>query len=404
MELLTISRSKSARRCWRHHYHAYEIGRVPITTSEALFFGTLFHVGLEQWWLGWQSWRMIEQGDEIPDRHSFESEDEILDHAIISMQLKFAASENADANQFDLIKAEELMRGYHYRWLDDMDAIEIIAVESQFEMPLINPLTGRASKTFRIGGKIDVRIRMMVRGEMLGLTIEHKTSTEDITPGATYWTRLRMDGQVSQYTDGARSLGDGDVSGCLYDVAKRPTKKPKLATHADDLRWIEPKSCGDCREKAQDAHRLAYDQLGDQNEKFKRLLVKDIPTTEGCVNCTPRRLHSGMRIADETLDEFRLRIRNDIADNPDTYYQRADVVRLDEELDEFRFDNWEFAHTLRERQLAGKTLGQMAWPRNPDACFKWSRACEYYAVCTGSCSIDDDHQFRDKAGQHEELG
>ena len=770
MELLTISRSKSARRCWRHHYNAYELGRVPIKTGEALFFGTLFHVGLEQWWLCWQdtAWRNSPQGV-TPDWPQGVGQNWSLKMAITAMQAKFAASDDADASPFDLVKAEELMRGYHFRWVPAMADIEIIAVESQFEMPLVNPLTGRSSKTYRLGGKIDVRIRMMIRGEMRCLTVEHKclsgstlilnhetgkyqsmkemadggvapsvsamaedgsiivakaevpvaqpindairislssgrtitasgnhpmwtdrgwiptgdlvegmyiaspkriacesedeltdsevalvgymigdgslsggvtftkgddrvlsdvlrcasdigenskisypeerttyiqfsrigpvadlmertglrgkkaaekripnigmsdrqigiligalwstdgcidiqdgkyakprmiygsmsealchqirdllqrigivsrvrgysfqygeetkntstvlvvsreskriflekvlsgdisvirsanpifdvlesiptcsnggdqrmqpklsdeiwwdkiesidhvgkmvlydievpgphtfvanglithnTSTEDIAPGATYWTRLRMDGQVSQYTDGARSLGDGDVSGCLYDVARRPTKKPKLATPEEDRKWTQPKSCNTCRDDAQGTHKWEWDRLQKINpssppRKFRKLLVKDIPTTEGCEECEPPRLHSGMRLADETVEEFRIRIRGHIADNPEMYYQRADVVRLDEELNEFRFDNWEFAKTLRERQIAGKTLGKMAWPRNPDACFKWSRACEYYAVCTGSCGIDDDHQFRDKAGQHEEL-
>lgn len=399
MELLTISRSKSARRCWRHHYFAYEIGRVPIKTGEALFFGTLFHVGLEQWWLCWQD---MQQGTM---QNTQANRDRMPLHlALSAMKAKFSASDDGDASPFDLVKAEELMRGYHFRWAAAMESIEIIAVESQFEMPLINPLTGRASKTYRLGGKIDVRIRTMIRGELMCLTVEHKTSTEDIQPGAAYWTRLRMDGQVSQYTDGARDLGDGDVSGCLYDVARRPTKKPKVAKLEADLNYTKPKSCAECRKKAQSAHKTNWEILELPKEKFKKLSVKDIPVTEGCVPCAETKLVAGQRMVDETVDEFRLRIREDIADNPDTYYQRADVVRLDEELLEFRFDNWEFAKTLRERQLAGRTMGKMAWPRNGDACFKWQRACEYYGVCTGSGSIDDDHQFRDKAGQHEELG
>jgi hypothetical protein len=39
------------------------------------------------------------------------------------------------------------------------------------------------------------------------LVVEHKTSSEDVTPGSFYWSRLRMDGQVSVYFDGARALG-----------------------------------------------------------------------------------------------------------------------------------------------------------------------------------------------------
>lgn len=403
MELLTISRSKAARRCWRFHYNAYEIGRVVIKAGEALFFGTLFHVGLEQWWLCCQEFQNGSSPSFEACRNREDFQDWPLTMAITAMQAKFAGSEDADASLFDLVKAEELMRGYHFRWMKAMDSIYIIDVESQFEMPLINPVDGSESDDYRLGGKIDVRIRMRIRGELLCLTVEHKTSTEDITPGATYWTRLRMDGQVSQYTDGARSLGDVDVSGCLYDVAKRPTKKPKLMTPEEDQKWTQPKSCGECRENAHRLYKKHWLDTSHGSMKFKKLLVKYIPCTEGCEECEPPRLHSGQRLADETPDEFRIRVREDIADNPEQYYQRADVVRLEEELIEFRFDNWVLAETLLERQVAGRTMGKMAWPRNPDACFKWNRACEYYGACTGSASIDDDHIFRDKAGQHEEL-
>ena len=365
MELITISRMKAARRCLRFHYFDYEIGRRPIKTGEALFFGTLFHVGLEQWWLGWKDRQaQFRDSPEIDWKVALPPED-ILANCIGAMQLKFAGSaEDADASPFDLIKAEELMRGYHYRWIDDMEVIEVIDVESQFVMPMVNPLTGRPSQTYQLGGKVDVRVRMQ---DGTCRTIEHKTSTEIIEPGAVYWTRLRMDGQVSQYQDGARFLGD-DVAGCIYDVVRRPTQVPAQATPEEEKKY-----------------------------------TKKASTLKDGTKRPAGSLHANQREADETPEEYRERVGNDIADDPNKYYQRADVVRLEDEMNEFRFDTWELAKTVRERQLAARTLGRMAWPRNPDGCFKWSRACEYFAVCTGAASIDDDHLFCDKGSQHSEL-
>lgn len=358
-ELMTISRLKSARLCRRQHYYRYEACIKPLKVSEALGFGSLFHIGLEQYWLKWLDIQNDIRNND-PDRFSPLDAYESATFAMFGKFEKFA--EEADLSIFDLIKAEELMRGYHFRWLPEMVDIEVIAVEEQFDMSLVNVLTGRSSTLFKLGGKLDVRIRY--KGELR--IVEHKTTTMDITPGADYWVKLRMDGQVSQYVDGANSIEEGDYD-CLYDVAKRPMIRQKMATPMGDRKYITKQS------------------------KLKDGTIRPAGS-----------LRANQRAEDETPDEFRYRLREDIGENPDKYYQRAEIVRLEEELDEHRFDTWRMAKEIRSSQLATPKLGHRAWPRNPDACSVRGINCEYFAVCTNAASIDDETLFR-KGKAHEEL-
>jgi hypothetical protein len=122
LPLLTSSSVKAFRACARRYYFGYELRRRSIVTTEALKFGTLFHLGLESWW-------------KTAD----------LEAAIAAMA--------GEADPFERAKAVELMRGYHARWINE--PLEVLAVEAQFEMPLVNPDTDAVSRTFRRAGKID---------------------------------------------------------------------------------------------------------------------------------------------------------------------------------------------------------------------------------------------------------
>lgn len=103
------------------------------------------------------------------------------------------------------------------------------------------------------------------------------------------------------------------------------------------------------------------------------------------------------RAVAETPDEFYVRCAAAIAEAPDSYYRRAAVVRLEAEEREAAGDAWATAGTIREHRRL-----KIA-PRNPDACFKYSRECEYLAVCCGERSIDDELWYRTAERKHEEL-
>lgn len=166
------------------------------------------------------------------------------------------------------------------------------------------------------------------------LIVEHKHSTEDIGPGTPYWRKLQMDGQVSGYFVGADALGF-KAEACLYDVLGKPKLRPY--------------------------------------EPGKKRAVAESP------------------------GEYRDRCIEAIASEPNAYFQRGEVVRLEAEAAEALFDDWQTAVQMREAQRLGR------FPRNPDACFKWGRACSFFEVCTGQASVSDPTRFRQSEHVNPEL-
>jgi hypothetical protein len=343
LPLLTSSRCSTWRRCQREHRYRYELGIVPREDQEALRFGSLVHAGLEAWWLGMTPERRA-AGVDGAERLvcAFEA---MRDYAIKTRGL----------TDYDLVAAEELLLGYDVRWGDE--PYETIAVEKEFEVPLVDPLTGMESQCWRLGGKLDVIARRTTDGATV--FFEHKTSSSDIEQGSSYWARLKLDGQVSVYFRGADALGY-DATECVYDVLGKVGLKPLAATPLESRKYTKTK---------------VDKKTGEIKE--------------------PSRLYAGQREEDESLDEFRERVRGLISENPDKFYQRGPVVRLESEMLEHDAEMWELA-----RQMHASQSGVA--PRNPDQCRRYSSICSYFAVCSGEGSLEDS-RFRRIEWVHPEL-
>lgn len=325
LPIVTNSQLKAFRACPRRHHFEYNLRIRPVETAEPLRFGHLTHVGLEAWW------RSVVDPDEALQRAAR------LDAAITAMQ-------DVDHDPMDFALAQVLFEGYEARWGEHR--YEVLAVEQEFRCTLRNPDTGACSRTFELAGKADAIVRDQAGRILL---VEHKTASGDIGPGSEYWRRLAIDGQVSIYFEGAKSLGF-EVAGCLYDVIGKPRHRPLTATPAEARKY----------------------------------------TKAGA-------LYASQRAQDETLEEFKDRLRGVIAERPDDFYQRGEVVRLEGELADAAYDTWVTARMIREAQVANRH------PRNPDACAMWGRTCPYFDVCTGAASLDDETRFRVADTAHEEL-
>lgn len=321
-ELLTNSRAKAFRACPRLHHIRYNLAIAPATEPEFLRFGTLWHTGTEAWWKAMG--RRVDEPDWLT---------EALD------AITFAATD-----PLDRVRAEELMRGYHYRWKDA--GYTPLAVEVEFRTTLVNPETRAQSRTFDLAGKLDG----IVKGpDGRVLLTERKTSAENLGQGSEYWRRLTLDPQVSTYFVGARSLGY-DVEGCLYDVVGKPRLELRQATPIESRKY----------------------------------------TKDG-------RLYAAQRERDEDLEEYRERLRDHIAENPDRYYQRGEVVRLEEQEKDAAYDAWQTARLIREAKSTGHHI------RNPDACSRFGSTCAFFDVCTGLTTLDDPARFRKMEDPHAEL-
>ena len=240
-----------------------------------------------------------------------------------------------------------LFEGYKARWeQSDAEKYERVGAEFGFEAPLMNPETGGVSKTWVLAGKIDAIAKDKATGKHI--IVEHKTTSQDIGPGSDYWKKLPIDGQVSGYYVGASTLGY-EVDVCLYDVIRKPTIRPYKATP-------------------------------EESRKYKK---------DGT-------LYAGQHEHDEDPHEWEARLMADIAERPDYYFQRVEVVRSESDLSDYLFDMWAVGREIADAERIGR------WSRNPNACSIYG-SCEYFDVCTGCASLDDVTLFRKAETPNEEL-
>lgn len=150
--------------------------------------------------------------------------------------------------------------------------------------------------------------------------VEHKTTSEDCGLGSLYWTKLTLDAQISTYMVGARALGH-EPDGILYDVLRKPALRPLEANNS--------------------------------------------------------------RSEPETPEAYRDRCLKAIAKEPEKYYQRGVVVRLEEDEKDAAFDMWSTADQIRLARNSGR------WARNVDSCGDFHRLCDYFPICSKAAGEDD---------------
>ena len=239
-----------------------------------------------------------------------------------------------EKQMFDLIwaKAICMYEGYINYWKDDN--ITITKREIEFQIPILNPRTGRKARKAMLAGKIDAIGTWCSRT----IIMETKTTGESLAPDGDYWKRLRMDQQITIYM-----LGYPEAETIIYDVIKRPTIRP--------------------REKVYHCPGCAQERAAGLKEC-------------GCGNTDKER-----DVAPETVTEYQERLRVDIAERPEFYYCRQEIPRLDADLEQFRKELWYKQRVLAERVKHGY------WDRDTSACQRPWR-CEYLDYCQGG--FDDD--------------
>lgn len=309
LNVLTHSSTTCWKSCPRKFELQYRVGLVPSHSSDALRIGTCFHAGLD----------LIKNNTDLADAVQ----------AIRQMYADATLPPWMTADDF-LVEEETvvaLISGWADKWSGDT-IIEYVAVELKFDLPLINPDSGRPSRLFRNQGKID-GIGKLPDGRLA--IVEHKTAGVPIEPTADYWRKLTMDAQVSRYILAARALGY-DVATIAYDVTKKPSIKPKAVAKAD----------------------RAY--ATSEGHYFGLKLTGECP-------------------AQETPTMYGARLRDDMQQRPDFYFARMEVARTDKDLQRFAKEQWMLAQQVA---LADRSN---SYPRNTDACLSPYK-CSYFDVCT----------------------
>lgn len=195
MELLTQSKFRAFRGCPRYFYHRHELKLVPRIERDGRRRGTIFGSAIFA----------VEQaeGDGTLDKLAELGQTRrqaiyaVIGNRCDEFYAEFSPSsqEEHDELQVERVKVEQMVRAYIGRYGIDQRR------EVVFDMPLINPQTGHASRTFRRAGKID---GMVVVGENKAKIIEDKFVGQI---QKAMIDRLVLDQQIAEYVDALAQRG-----------------------------------------------------------------------------------------------------------------------------------------------------------------------------------------------------
>lgn len=256
----------------------------------------------------------------------------------------------------------------------DAERFETIEVEAEVRSDVVNPSTGRPSTRFDHVSKLDVIAFDRFARETI--IVEHKSSSDDLTPGSPYWRRLSLDSQVSKYLLSLRQSGAGSVRSCLYDVAAKPGTGPKAIPSKD------------VRELAESGEYHGLKASWATQERISELYKASRGDRGGFTGKAHER---------DFLELYGLRLRSLIRERQEAFFGRLVLTRTDEELELYARELWELTAEIRKSRLSPIS------PRNSGACWNFNRPCEFFDVCTGSAEIEDRSLFERPGQVHVEL-
>lgn len=200
------------RRCRREHFYRYELAIRPTSTGKALRIGSAVHKGLDA-------------------RANGKTLDEFVAVATAPYDTlpDWAQSEESVAEwmvEREIVAA--MLSGYDWYWNeaeipDNLNDIETIDSEVIFDLPLVNPETGRSTPIFRRQGAIDKIVKL---ADGRTAIFEHKTTGDSVDDGSDYWRKLELDQQVSNYFVAGVDMGHA-IDTVIYDVLRKPAIRPK---------------------------------------------------------------------------------------------------------------------------------------------------------------------------------
>lgn len=253
-----------------------------------------------------------------------------------------------------------------YQWHYQNDAMEFLASELPFELPLRDPESGRplSTKEVLVVGKID----HVVRWQGAVCNLERKSTSRAIDDNSDYWERCRKDTQVSMYALAFRDIilaTDSPIweamqrseryGNTVYDVWHKPTIKPAMLTQKETAEFIETgKYCGaEFEIEVTEDGGVFVDGAGTIKEQGKK----------------------GFAIK-ETAAMYGARLLQDIYERPDFYFRRREIARTDQDLARFRKQLYV---TYQSQKACAKND---TWIENESAC-RATFACPFIPICYG---------------------
>lgn len=263
-----------------------------------------------------------------------------------------------ESQQIVRAKCRGLMAGYDARWRNA--GYETLEVERFVDSDLMNPTTGKRSRTFRVGGILDV----LTTYANQRILIDHKTCSQDITdPDAPYWRQLVVESQPSCYML-LEWLNGRKVDGAVWDCVRKPGIAPKTLAKKDRQAAVATK-----------------EYFGTKLSAYS--------------------LDSVQKEERETLEMYEARLANDCSrERPEWYFQRRSVPRMDHELLEYAGELWQHGQDILHTR--NQTTPEHLPPRNSGACLLYGSPCKFLGICSGHDTPDSD-KWQRKECVHNEL-
>jgi hypothetical protein len=266
-----------------------------------------------------------------------------------------------------------------YHWLYPLASseYETVATELQFDLPLVNPETGRPTPNYRRVGQIDRVIRSKANGCLL--IQEHKSTSKSIDSGSTYWLRLRKDTQSKFYINAGRdlqSIGDKGldpraISGLLHDVFHKPGIKPSKLTQAESAEFVKT---GDyCGQKFEV-------QYTAPSHNAMPLVTGGQCLVDGIAAEIEPGKKEGTFALRETPGMFGTRLLQDMTARPEFYFARKEVAFTDQELLAFQYQVWALQRNMSEMERTG------FWWENEQQC-EATFKCAYCSLCYNNVDV-----------------
>jgi len=304
----------------RKYFYRHELNLQHTSEKAALTFGSAWHRAMEERWKGSTG-----------------------EHALI-----MAIGDVATLDELQVATLTGLLTGYYHHYAHD--PIKELQPEQQFQFPLAG------SRTFDAAGKID---GLGTHEDGRPLLLEHKTTSDSVTPDSDYWLRLRCNNQIMQYVHAARLCGV-PTELILYDVTRKPSIRPKTIPVLDEAgRKV-----------------VLIDATGE------RALKKDGAPRESAGD--------GMTVQtrEETAEEYGQRLTEDTIARPEFYFARREVPILDQDLNEFVVQRLEISRMILSLRRASRSTAKphQAWPRNCSS--TTCDFCEFKEFCLQNIEVN----------------
>lgn len=376
---LSASAIKDFKACPIRYRNAHHYGIRPIVDTEAQRVGTNWH--------GIQEINGMKPGGECPNTLDHELQEPcplcnntgILPDDLMESVVRYlnqVYGEIPDSMDKEKLEIERIILLYSlsgYNWYYQNQKEEVIATEIQFEIPVVNPASGRALPNVVNRGKIDKLIR--ING--LIYVKEHKSTSRSVDPDSDLWNHLTLDTQTNNYVYATRKLKDlgqlkrygiesnDIIAGVYFDAWHKPGIRPKKLSQADSKKFIEDgEYCG---------------------QKFD---IKRIPEEGLFVNDKPADIEPGKKegtfAIKETPEMFGARLLQDIVERSEFYFNCKELSKTDPDIERFEWELYNIYKTIRGMVKTGHWYSDES---QCEATFK----CSYIEQCYNNILIDRDH-------------